>query len=76
MTLAVTLLTGQVHATGGRKRGLERVKKLITRNGIPSVITSPLESLQNGNWVKLICGASFEVLLQKPLSSPIVGLKT
>ncbi|CAA3020777.1 Hypothetical predicted protein [Olea europaea subsp. europaea] len=55
-----TQLQSQVHATGGRKRGLERVKKLITRNGIPSVITSPLESLQNGNWVKLICGASFE----------------
>ncbi|KAL2459713.1 uncharacterized protein Fot_54457 [Forsythia ovata] len=50
----------QVHVTGGSKRGLERLKTLISRNGIPSVITSPQESLQNGNWVKLICGASFE----------------
>lgn len=27
--------------------------------GLPST-TTPLESLQRGNWVKLICGASFE----------------
>ncbi|KAL2459324.1 uncharacterized protein Fot_55013 [Forsythia ovata] len=55
-----TQLQSQVHVTGGSKRGLERLKTLISRNGIPSVITSPLESLQKGNWVKLICGASFE----------------
>ncbi|KAK6160994.1 hypothetical protein DH2020_004375 [Rehmannia glutinosa] len=40
--------------------GLEKVKNLITKTGIPSTIASPLDSLQKGNWVKLICGASFE----------------
>lgn len=36
------------------------MKTLITRIGIPSIITSPHESLREGHWVKLICGASFE----------------
>ncbi|KAL8484823.1 hypothetical protein ACS0TY_027207 [Phlomoides rotata] len=44
----------------GRSTNLEKVKSLVTKTGIPSTITSPLESLQKGNWVKLICGASFE----------------
>ncbi|GER25626.1 electron transport complex protein RnfB [Striga asiatica] len=39
---------------------LVKVHNLINKNGIPSVITSPQESLRKGNWVKLICGASFE----------------
>ncbi|XP_050374712.1 uncharacterized protein LOC126792297 [Argentina anserina] len=41
-------------------RGLEDVKSLIKTVGVPSVASSPVKSLQNGNWVKLICGASFE----------------
>lgn len=60
MTLVVILPTGEVHAIGCGKRCLERVKNLIIRNG-------------NGNWAKLICGASFEVLFQKSFSDPIVG---
>ncbi|XP_073029368.1 uncharacterized protein [Primulina eburnea] len=39
---------------------LEKVKNLLTKRGIPSIVTSPLESLRKGNWVKLVCGASFE----------------
>ncbi|CAI9118969.1 OLC1v1020616C1 [Oldenlandia corymbosa var. corymbosa] len=45
-----------------KSEGLEKVKKLVMRSGIPSRITSPHESLRLGNWVKLICGASFEDL--------------
>lgn len=30
--------------------------------GIHSIRSSPVDSLKNGNWVKLICGASFEVI--------------
>lgn len=48
-----------------RKIGLQNVKNLVRTVGIPSVTTSPQESLQNGNWVKLICGASFEVIQQQ-----------
>ncbi|KAK4405466.1 hypothetical protein Sango_0553100 [Sesamum angolense] len=52
---------GEVHARSCISiRGIEKVKKLITRSGVPATITSPLDSLQKGNWVKLICGASFE----------------
>ncbi|XP_027121002.1 uncharacterized protein [Coffea arabica] len=43
-----------------KREGLGQVKSLIARTGIPSITTSPHESLQKGNWVKLICGASFE----------------
>ncbi|XP_024022290.1 uncharacterized protein LOC21387695 isoform X1 [Morus notabilis] len=39
---------------------LENVRNLVRAVGIPSVKSSPVESLQKGNWVKLICGASFE----------------
>uniref|UniRef100_A0A5B6Z433 4Fe-4S ferredoxin-type domain-containing protein n=1 Tax=Davidia involucrata TaxID=16924 RepID=A0A5B6Z433_DAVIN len=39
---------------------LQKVKNLITTIGVPSITTSPQQSLQSGNWVKLICGASFE----------------
>ncbi|KAL0414829.1 UNVERIFIED_CONTAM: hypothetical protein Sradi_1684600 [Sesamum radiatum] len=54
-------LPSEVHARSGISiGGVEKVKKLITRSGIPAAITSPLDSLQKGNWVKLICGASFE----------------
>ncbi|XP_047308138.1 uncharacterized protein LOC124911674 isoform X2 [Impatiens glandulifera] len=41
------------------KKSLQKVKELVSLVGIPSFIT-PHESLQKGNWVKLICGASFE----------------
>ncbi|KAG8370522.1 hypothetical protein BUALT_Bualt14G0125600 [Buddleja alternifolia] len=56
------MLHGQLHAINCNNGGLEKVKNLIAKSGIPSIITSPIESLQKGNWVKLICGASFEVL--------------
>lgn len=36
------------------------MKNLIKTVGVPSISSSPVKSLQNGNWVKLICGASFE----------------
>ncbi|CAN6726601.1 unnamed protein product [Malus baccata var. baccata] len=38
---------------------LEEVKNLIRTVGIPSKTSSPAKSLENGKWVKLICGASF-----------------
>ncbi|KAM1280976.1 hypothetical protein FF1_021815 [Malus domestica] len=41
-------------------KGIEEVKNLIKTVGIPSKTSSPAKSLENGNWVKLICGASFE----------------
>ncbi|KAM0984771.1 hypothetical protein ACFX2I_012051 [Malus domestica] len=41
-------------------KGLEEVKNLIRTVGIPSKTSSPAKSLENGKWVKLICGASFE----------------
>ncbi|KAG5573977.1 hypothetical protein H5410_063743 [Solanum commersonii] len=43
--------------------GVEKVKSIIKKTVIPSVSSSPVESLQQGNWVKLICGASFEDLV-------------
>ncbi|XP_042503611.1 uncharacterized protein LOC122080818 isoform X2 [Macadamia integrifolia] len=41
-------------------KSFEAVKNLIKTIGIPSISSSPHESLRKGNWVKLICGASFE----------------
>ncbi|KAF5737062.1 hypothetical protein HS088_TW14G01218 [Tripterygium wilfordii] len=41
-------------------RGVESVKNLIKKVGIPPLVSSPPESLRRGTWVKLICGASFE----------------
>ncbi|KAK7303680.1 hypothetical protein RJT34_14593 [Clitoria ternatea] len=35
---------------------VENVKSLVS----PSISSTPLDSLRRGNWVKLICGASFE----------------
>ncbi|KAG9148232.1 hypothetical protein Leryth_021597 [Lithospermum erythrorhizon] len=40
--------------------GLDKVQELVTRIVVPTTLTSPSLSLQKGNWVKLICGASFE----------------
>ncbi|CAK7326344.1 unnamed protein product [Dovyalis caffra] len=39
---------------------LESVRNLVKTTRIASVVSAPQESLQKGNWVKLICGASFE----------------
>ncbi|XVF38866.1 hypothetical protein REPUB_Repub20aG0139100 [Reevesia pubescens] len=50
----------QVNVTFGSKNCLQKVKTLIQSIGIPSKSCSPHQSLQQGNWVKLICGASFE----------------
>nr|GMD89281.1 ABC transporter ABCE, Iron-sulfur binding protein LdpA [Ipomoea batatas] len=41
-------------------KNLDRVKTLVSRTVVPSISASPVESLRKGNWVKLICGASFE----------------
>ncbi|EOY06727.1 4Fe-4S ferredoxin, iron-sulfur binding isoform 2 [Theobroma cacao] len=50
----------QVNVTFGCKNSLQNVKNLIKSIGVPSKSCSPHESLRKGNWVKLICGASFE----------------
>ncbi|KAG4213104.1 hypothetical protein ERO13_A01G034400v2 [Gossypium hirsutum] len=50
----------QVNVSFGSKNPLQNVKNLIKSFGIPSKSCSPHVSLQQGNWVKLICGASFE----------------
>ncbi|KAK2990236.1 hypothetical protein RJ640_014688 [Escallonia rubra] len=44
----------------GNTKNLQKVKEVLKTSGVPSIATSPHDSLQNGNWVKLICGASFE----------------
>ncbi|CAJ1963180.1 unnamed protein product [Sphenostylis stenocarpa] len=36
------------------------VKSLVNTLVLPSISSTPLHSLHRGNWVKLICGASFE----------------
>ncbi|KAL1832593.1 hypothetical protein ACET3Z_002244 [Daucus carota] len=46
--------------TQSNKKCLEKVKNLVRANGVCLNTSSPHESLQKGNWVKLICGASFE----------------
>ncbi|KAL5097853.1 hypothetical protein RYX36_002180 [Vicia faba] len=46
-----------------KKCNIQNLKSLINTIEFPSISSSsstPLESLQRGNWVKLICGASFE----------------
>ncbi|GKV45021.1 hypothetical protein SLEP1_g52152 [Rubroshorea leprosula] len=50
----------QVKLTSGSNKCHQNVKNLVSRVGVPSISCSPDESLQKGNWVKLICGASFE----------------
>ncbi|KAJ4839575.1 hypothetical protein Tsubulata_036846 [Turnera subulata] len=42
------------------KIGLQSVRNLVQATGVPSLVSAPQESLHKGNWVKLICGASFE----------------
>ncbi|KAL3752648.1 hypothetical protein ACJRO7_000110 [Eucalyptus globulus] len=39
---------------------LQDVRNMVKSLGIHSIRSSPVDSLRNGNWVKLICGASFE----------------
>jgi len=43
------------------KSTAENLKSLVNTLVLPSISSSPLHSLHKGNWVKLICGASFEV---------------
>ncbi|XP_011657264.1 uncharacterized protein LOC101215861 isoform X2 [Cucumis sativus] len=50
----------QVAFRNNSSKNLDSVRSLVSRIGIASVQSSSLQSLQNGNWVKLICGASFE----------------
>ncbi|KAK7412880.1 hypothetical protein VNO78_04595 [Psophocarpus tetragonolobus] len=38
----------------------DNVKSLVNTVVLPSISSTPLASLHRGNWVKLICGASFE----------------
>lgn len=52
-------------------KGLQNVKNLVNIIRVPSVASPPHESLQKGNWVKLICGASFEVLKIKAFTQII-----
>ncbi|KAD5802940.1 hypothetical protein E3N88_14300 [Mikania micrantha] len=47
-------------AVNTRNKSLEKVRDLVRTTNVPSIATFPQKSLQNGNWVKLICGASFE----------------
>ncbi|XXG84480.1 hypothetical protein AAC387_Pa10g1987 [Persea americana] len=48
------------HGKNQQFRG--KIQTLVEESGIPSISSSspPYESLRRGNWVKLICGASFE----------------
>ncbi|KAL3648570.1 hypothetical protein CASFOL_004973 [Castilleja foliolosa] len=52
--------TAQLYTRSTNGVSFGNVQNLIQKTGIHSTITSPHESLRNGNWVKLICGASFE----------------
>ncbi|XP_027931093.1 uncharacterized protein LOC114187149 isoform X1 [Vigna unguiculata] len=42
------------------KSTADNLKSLVNTLVLPSISSSPLHSLHKGNWVKLICGASFE----------------
>ncbi|KAI4372502.1 hypothetical protein MLD38_010724 [Melastoma candidum] len=50
----------QVGAGNGSKKSTRDVKNLVRSLGVHKLRASPIESLESGNWVKLICGASFE----------------
>nr|XP_023876583.1 uncharacterized protein LOC111989011 isoform X3 [Quercus suber] len=50
----------QVRGNLKSSKNLDKVRNLVKTVGVPSLTSSPLESLRKGNWVKLICGASFE----------------
>ncbi|CAM8927017.1 unnamed protein product [Rhodiola kirilowii] len=51
--------TNTISSKSWRSNCLENVRALVA-NKVPIPATSPLQSLQVGNWMKLICGASFE----------------
>ncbi|KAI5446590.1 hypothetical protein KIW84_014431 [Lathyrus oleraceus] len=56
-------LSIQNNAKLDKKCITQKVKNIVNTVQFPSISSSsstPLESLQRGNWVKLICGASFE----------------
>ncbi|XP_023547405.1 uncharacterized protein LOC111806365 isoform X1 [Cucurbita pepo subsp. pepo] len=57
---AALRLQHQVASGNHSNKNLDNVRRLVNRIGIASVQSSPLESLRDGNWIKLICGASFE----------------
>lgn len=67
--LSTHLLSGN----GGKNHQFRRkIQTLVEESGIPSISFSspPYESLRRGNWVKLICGASFEVQFLQILNLP------
>ncbi|CAL9040283.1 uncharacterized protein LOC135581583 isoform X1 [Musa acuminata AAA Group] len=45
---------------GGRLRSVKTLVRSTVEIPPPSHLPHPIESLRRGNWVKLICGASFE----------------
>lgn len=53
-------LQAQLKISSRNDKCLQKVKDQVKTVGIPSIATSPSVSLKRGNWVKLICGASFE----------------
>ncbi|WCJ17908.1 hypothetical protein M5689_000293 [Euphorbia peplus] len=60
-SIAATLLPQhQVKVSEKKHKCLSTVRNLVKEIQIPSTLSSPEKSLQKGNWVKLICGASFE----------------
>ncbi|XP_054822373.1 uncharacterized protein LOC129320792 isoform X2 [Prosopis cineraria] len=54
------LTTPQAKVDSRSKKCVNNVKSIVNNAGLRSITSSPLEALQKGNWVKLICGASFE----------------
>ncbi|XP_006841453.2 uncharacterized protein LOC18431263 isoform X2 [Amborella trichopoda] len=48
--------------TQGRDKGHKwrKIKEMVEKSGVSSSVCYPVDSLKKGNWVKLICGASFE----------------
>ncbi|KAJ8459591.1 hypothetical protein OPV22_032517 [Ensete ventricosum] len=45
---------------GGRLRSVKSLVRSTVKIPHPSHLPHPIESLRRGNWVKIICGASFE----------------
>ncbi|XP_065871531.1 uncharacterized protein [Euphorbia lathyris] len=60
-SITATLLPQhQVKVSEKENKCLSSVRNLVREIEVPSMVSSPEKSLHNGNWVKLICGASFE----------------
>uniref|UniRef100_A0A059DB71 4Fe-4S ferredoxin-type domain-containing protein n=1 Tax=Eucalyptus grandis TaxID=71139 RepID=A0A059DB71_EUCGR len=53
-------LQPQVNFRPSSQKCLQDVRNMVKSLGIHSIRSSPVDSLRSGNWVKLICGASFE----------------